>query len=102
MFVRGKFVIMYWNKLKNKLEKSMKLEVLLVSIMLGLVTLYGCSEAVEYEKVDDKTLRVTEEVSKEINIDAVISNRTSLNTSCKEQLAEYDAIIAEAKKKGVQ
>lgn len=54
-----------------------------------------------YEKVDNKTIAVVKHDRQEINIDAVKSNRQSLQDSCTAQLAEYDALISEAQSKGV-
>ena len=55
-----------------------------------------------YSKFDAKTIILTKTVNEKIDVDAVKSNRQSLQASCDAQLAEYDAVLAEAQKAGVE
>lgn len=55
-----------------------------------------------YERVNDKTASVTKTIVETIDINALKSNRQSLQTSCNEQLAFYDAQILSAKNVGVE
>ncbi len=55
-----------------------------------------------YLKIDDDTFSVTKTVVEKVDIEAIKSNRQSLQNSCDEQLASYDAQIIEAQKVGVE
>ena len=71
-------------------------------ILLIMLLASSLAQAETYERVDGKTIKVTHEVENVVKIEDIRSNREYIAQSCKDQLAEHDRIIDEAKKAGVE
>ena len=78
------------------------MKLILCILTFGMATISTSFAKDVYSKFDDKTMIVTKTVNETVDIEAVKSNRQSLEASCTEQLAAYNSLIAEAKKAGVK